>query len=224
MDNNFWDNNFYKSVSDKLPHSQTIYKCCPEEKAFFHYQTTSNIIYYILLKYRIILNKNEKILDIGSGSGYWIDMYKNLYETIKINSTDISVKVYNVLKNKYKNNNNITVYNDNILDHNENNYNLINAIGVMFHIVDDNDFELAIEKISNILLKDGYFIVGGEFGNENKYLNFINNEKPIKQIRSYDYWKNILNKYNLKIINKFENKCRKFIATPQNNILLIQKQ
>ena len=95
----------------------------------------------------------------------------------------------------------------------------------MFHIVDDNEFENSIKNISKIILNNGYLIIGGEFGNENKYLNFIDeNRKPIKKIRSLQFWEKILNKYKLKIIKKYLNNCRNFIHSPQNNILFIQKQ
>ena len=70
----------------------------------------------------------------------------------------------------------------------------------MFHIVNNDDFENAIKNLSNILKNNGFLIIGGEFGNENKYLHFIDDGKPIKQLRSYKYWETILNKYNLKII------------------------
>lgn len=93
----------------------------------------------------------------------------------------------------------------------------------MFHIVNNDDFENAIKNLSNILKNNGFLIIGGEFGNENKYLHFIDDGKPIKQLRSYKYWETILNKYNLKIIKKYDNNCRKYISSPQNNILLIQK-
>lgn len=165
-------------------------------------------------------------MDIGSGSGYWIDLYNNSFNNVNITGVDISNKIALILDRKYENSININILNSDILNINTvNKFHLINAIGVMFHIVDDTEFESSIGNISEILLNNGYLIVGGEFGSENKYLHYIGeNKKPIKKIRSLEYWEKVLKKHKLTIINKFVNNCRDFIETPQNNILLIQKQ
>lgn len=220
----FWDNIHYKNNENSIKHKDTIYHECPDKTAFFHYQTTSNILYLILIKYKINL-EDKKILDIGSGSGYWIDLYSNLFNNINITGIDISKKISLILNKKYEKNININIFNNDILNMNTiNKFYLINAIGVMFHIVDDKEFENSIKNISKILLKNGYLIIGGEFGCENEYLHFIDeNKNPIKKIRSLEFWKKILSKYKLIIKKKFLNKCRDFIPSPQNNILLIQK-
>ena len=222
---NFWDNIFYKNNENYIEHKHTIYHNCPDKNAFFHYQTTSNLIYLILIKYKINLEE-KNILDIGSGSGYWIDLYNNLFNNINIIGIDISKKIIDILNKKYDKDINIEIINNDILNFDlKKKFFLINAIGVMFHIVDDNEFENSIKNISKIILNNGYLIIGGEFGNENKYLNFIDeNRKPIKKIRSLQFWEKILNKYKLKIIKKYLNNCRNFIHSPQNNILFIQKQ
>ncbi len=46
-------------------------------------------------------------------------------------------------------------------------FNLINAIGVMFHIVDDSEWINTINAIAKVLRKNGLFIVGGHFGSLN---------------------------------------------------------
>jgi len=216
----FWDNKFYSNIKDNND-SNTIYKGCKPELSYIHYLSVEKII----LKFLYINNiKLNSILDIGSGTGHWIVFYYKLNQDSKITGIEISKKVYNISKDKYKNIPNIKYLNNNFLEMTFKNeqFNIINAIGVMFHFIEDDDFIKVIKKFKKLLSPNGIIIIGGEFGDENKFLHFINDGKPIKKLRSLDYWKNILEENGFKIIQKKVNNIRNYFKTPQNNLLFIK--
>lgn len=101
-------------------------------------------------------------------------------------------------------------------------FNIINAVGVMFHFIEDTDFIQVIKQFKKLLSPNGIIIIGGEFGNDEKFLHFINDGKPIKKLRSLNYWKKTLEDNGLKIIEKKVNNIRKYFKTPQNNLLFIK--
>ena len=43
-------------------------------------------------------------------------------------------------------------------------FELINAIGELFHIVNDEKWLSALKDLSNHLTEDGFMVVGGDFG------------------------------------------------------------
>jgi len=103
-------------------------------------------------------------LDIGTGTGFYIDRWKEL--GIKdITGCDITeVAVKNLLKN-YKDHN---FYLQDISEelHQEiadKKYSIISAFDVLFHIVDDEKYKKAISNIYDLLDENGYFILSDNF-------------------------------------------------------------
>ncbi|GAB4249301.1 MAG: hypothetical protein Kow0079_01870 [Vicingaceae bacterium] len=105
---------------------------------------------------------NKKILDIGSGTGFYIDRWSEL-NVKEINGSDITQVVVENLSKKYPE------YKFTQMDIGENNqnftptYDFISAFDVLFHIVDDKRFENAIKNIHRLLNNSGYFIISDNF-------------------------------------------------------------
>lgn len=87
----FWDEKFYSKINNNND-SNTIYKGYKPELSYIHYLSVERIILEILYTNNIILSN---ILDIGSGTGHWIDFYYKLNPVSKITGVEISKKVYN---------------------------------------------------------------------------------------------------------------------------------
>ncbi len=105
------------------------------------------------------------VLDIGSGTGFYIDIWSRLGAQ-KITGLDITPIAVENLKNTFPES---TFYQVDIggnidsirsqLDQKD----FISAMDVLFHIVDDQRFEQAVINISSLLKKGGYFVYSDNF-------------------------------------------------------------
>lgn len=186
------------------------------------------IILSILHNWKVEI-KNTKILDIGSGSGHWIKFY-NKYFPSEILGIDISKTSFDYLNNKFKNQKNINFSHGkavDILTTIKNRFFIVNAIGVMFHIVDEDELQTTIYKIYNSLTQNGFFIISGHFGllnNLNIQLDTKGNVN--KRLRSFRYWKKILKKNGFQKVVLVKNNAYLKIdwLTPEANIIIAIKK
>lgn len=220
----WWDTAFYvNGISDR----QTI---APRKSSFtakYHYASVEMQILKHLQNNSVDMDQGA-VLDIGSGSGHWIDFY-NEFEPHQITGMDVSVSSFNYLKNKYSENTYIDIHQGKaieVINQLEGSYNLVNAIGVMFHIVDDLEWQNTIQAVGDILKKDGLFVVGGHFGLLNGLNVQIDNDDNInKRLRSKTRWVNTLRNAGFTNIKMYKNNAYLYIndVLPENNVIIAKK-
>jgi SAM-dependent methyltransferase len=187
----------------------------------YHYNMVENGI-LDLLKLNFgedILDKS--ILDVGAGTGHWIDFYNTYLNPLHIKGVDFSYIVVSRLFNKYKDNLNITINQldiskkeDSFVDY----FDIINAVGVMFHLIDDIAWGSAVSNLCSYLKKDGVAIIGGDFGD---YTHTISHHR---KVRSLNVWRDVL-AYNdctiidTKIFKQFDKDSRDL----RNNLLAFRR-
>ena len=220
----WWDKSFYTEgisdeqtlASNKNPISSRYHYCSVELQILKHIYNQD------------INTEGNSVLDIGSGSGHWIDFYRSLgfQKSVGIDISQFSV---NHLENKYSNDPNIKIYQGkatDVIDQLNIPFNLVNAIGVMFHIVDDSEWSDTIKKVAKLIPENGLFIVGGEFGVANGINVQIDYRGQInKRLRSAAKWKKNLIKEGFSDIKIYKNYSYLWIneMQPENNILIATK-
>ena len=149
----WWDNSFYiDGVSDR----QTISSTKSPISSRFHYNSVELQILRHLYN-KDISPKNWTILDIGSGAGHWIDFYGSLGAS-KTVGLDISLSSFNYLKDNYSSQPDVKICHgkaSEMIEKLDFTPDIVNAIGVMFHIVDDSEWNETISAISEIIKKNG---------------------------------------------------------------------
>ncbi len=217
----WWDSSFYtKGVS----HRQTMSPDKSIITAKYHYASVEMRILKHLRNNRISMNQ-ARVLDIGSGSGHWIDFYKSL-ESLEISGIDISTAAFKYLKEKYAEDSTITIYHGKALDVIEKingRYDLVNAIEVISHIVEDFEWESTIKTIRNRLKKGGLFIVSGHFGLINGLNIHIDKDGYInKRLRSKRNWKRALKEASFAEIKIYRNDAYLWIndSLTENNVMI----
>jgi 2-polyprenyl-3-methyl-5-hydroxy-6-metoxy-1,4-benzoquinol methylase len=220
----FWDASVYnQGISDR----QTIDPNQSPYSAKYHYCSVEMIILKHLYN-NTIDTTTSKVLDLGSGSGHWIEFYK-LLGVEEISGIDVSEVSINYLDQKYSSDNHTTFYKGKILDiikdFNET-FNIVNAIGIMFHIVDDVEWRETINKIALLIPDNGIFIVGGHFG----LMNGLNVQidqfgKINKRLRSKSVWKKTLKNAGFSNVKFYKNNAYLWIndTLPENNVLIATK-
>lgn len=222
--NSWWDSSFYVAgVSDR----KTISPTKGMLPSLYHYCSVEQLI----LKHLINSDfdtKNISVLDIGSGAGHWIDFWKRL-GAAKTDGIDVSQACIDQLSKKYSNDDSVSVYQGEAVDIIQSigrRYAVVNAIGVMFHIVEDSEWLETLSAVSDSLKPNGIFIVGGHFG----LLNGVNVQvdhlgRVNKRLRSNREWRKRLKDLGFRNCSVYRNRAYLGIdpALPENNILVAQK-
>jgi len=223
--NTWWDEKFY---IDGISDQKTISPKKDIISTKYHYASIESILLRFFSIHSIRLD-NSIVLDIGSGAGHWIDFYLSL-GVEKVIGVDISRSSCQYLRKKYKDNKKVEIINDNIcgfLDDYSGFFNLINAIGVMFHIVDEQKWLETIRQISNSLHQDGLFIASGQFGCLNGLNVQVDDEGNInKTLRSKSRWKRILNQHGFYDLKFKKNNSYLYFnkRLPESHLLFARKR
>lgn len=169
----YWKNINYENDKDTISKKWNIIS------AYYHYK----FMELSILKY--INYKPQTVLEIGAGYGHWIKFYKELYNC-EITAIDTSV---NIVKDIAKDNI-CEINNVGITQYCEGKYDIINAIGVLHHILGKDKFEQAIKNISE--MATDLIFIGTRFD--------INKKERYRKFRDLNYWIKILKSNNINII------------------------
>jgi SAM-dependent methyltransferase len=221
----YWDEVFY---IDGISDAKTISSQKEEFSSRHHYASVETLIlrYFINHKIKTI----GSVLDLGSGAGHWIDFYLSLRAKDFV-GIEVSEKCVLFLEKKYASSKDINIklgkINSVMKDKDLNGFDLASAIGVLFHIVEDDELLECLNLIYKSLNKNGLFIMGGNFGiwpmNINTQIKFghiVN-----KRLRSKWWWKRNLANIGFKDFTIYRNTSYAFIKDrqPENSVLICKK-
>jgi len=108
--------------------------------------------------------KHSDVLDVGSGTGFWIDAWKGL-GVHSITGSDVTQVAVDHLQVAYPDSRFTRLDISGALEsqHPGGPYNVVSAFDVLFHITNDAKFADAIANISRLLTRSGYFIFSDNF-------------------------------------------------------------
>jgi len=233
---------YYRSVSEhEFTDRITIEKNTDPLHAWYHYNNTENSIIRGLNRFKV--PENPTVIDIGSGAGHWIDFYRNILNPSYIAGLEISGTCADKLRNKYKNSDEVWIVEGDISDTSlelERSFDIVNAIGIIFHIVDDNRWFQALVNMRQLLNDQGIIFIGGHCGRITQNVQFhlsdqFNGKEEIpisntstevlinKRIRSLRCWKRTAKKAGLKVQWVIRTKNAPEILTPENNIIILKR-
>jgi SAM-dependent methyltransferase len=138
------------------------------------------------------------VLDVGSGTGHWIDFYADTLAARSVTATDFSQVAVGALEPRYADREHVRVERMDVCEHRadfDGAFDVINAISVMFHVVEDERWEQALENFSRYLRPDGVVIVGGDFGERTEELGVM------RRVRSLERWKAALDAHGFEVIS-----------------------
>ena len=125
-----------------------------------------------------------QILDIGSGTGFYIERWQNL-GVQSITGADITNVVVDNLSTRFPNHafHKVDITDEDVSALLNQSYDMISCIDVLFHIVDDERYTQAFENIYQLLKHDGIFIFSENFvhGEEIRYPHHVS--RPLGTIQ-----------------------------------------
>lgn len=217
----WWDGFYRNGVSD----SATLAPAKNKAASAYHYASVEMLICRYLAGENRDLS-GAAVCDLGSGAGHWIDFYLGLGAG-KVLGVDISSKVTEALKERYKTDLRVEVITRSASDVEPwPRFDLVNAIGTMFHLVGDDQWQKTIFMASTSLQENGLFVVSGHFG----WFDGINVQcdrygNVNKRLRSKRRWKRVLKENGFSKVRFFKNDAYLHIghAMPENNLLVAVK-
>jgi 2-polyprenyl-3-methyl-5-hydroxy-6-metoxy-1,4-benzoquinol methylase len=146
------------------------------------YKVRKHIVYRKLQTFESNLH-NADVLDIGSGSGFYVDIWKQL-GVRSITGCDItSVSVKN-LTNKYPEGNFLEFDISSDVIPISKQFDYVTAFDVLFHIVDDDKYAKAISNIHNLLKPNGMLIFSENFIHNKTTRSRFQSTRSLTEIQS----------------------------------------
>lgn len=190
----FFEQVIHPDASDE---SKLINKNWPRFWTRYHYNQVENGIMEIIMKNNLPI-KNMCVLDVGSGSGHWLAFFQTCFDEGQLFGVDFSRSALDKLKVKFGSAiglNHWDISNEIPGDLASCRFDIINAVGIIFHIVDDSKWQKAIKNLSYLLNKSGVLIIGGDFGEATVERGVI------RKTRSLQEWRELATDLDLKIMD-----------------------
>lgn len=250
---------FYRSSVRGEVRDRVTMGSISDPEARFHYNATENSIIRSLLRrepppegpmvetWRFMEQRRQRrLLDIGSGTGHWIDFFREAFLVAEAVGVEITAHMSAYLKDKYLDDPAVTILEADVadaafsVDAIGGPVDLVSAIGVLFHIVDDGRWESAVRNLAGVLKPDGLLLVGGDFGAESANVQFNKIDefstwaehdgapdgpeiRVNKRLRSLGQWHHVAAGCGLEIVDLVRTDSEQFITTPENDLLVLAR-
>lgn len=126
------------------------------------YRVRRHVVERQLRKSHIDLSKRD-VLDIGSGTGFYIDLWKRQHAR-SITGSDFAPYAVSALREKFADARfvELDITSDNLPSELER-YDVVSAFDILYHIVDDERYRRAIANVRSLLRPGGYFLMSENF-------------------------------------------------------------
>lgn len=227
-------------ASGDLSDSETISSRSSALDTRYHYNAVENT----LLAYFAESGRRSvgRVLDVGSGAGHWIDFYREILAAESLVGVEISDVAVASLTAKYADQPAVEIVEADVSAEDpglQGPFDVINAIGVMFHIVDDELWRRAVRNLGGLLAPGGVLVVGGQFGHTTQDVQFhatdsfgswdefraSRSEVKLvnKRIRSLRDWRRCAEAAGLRVEGVRRTRVAAAVSTPENNVLVLTR-
>jgi SAM-dependent methyltransferase len=181
----YWDEEFYSTgVSDaKTLAAADLYA---ESITDYHYASIELLLHKLCIEDKYSF-RDKTVLDVGAGSGHWVEFYLR-NGAKKVTAIDLSKKSCDAISKRFEGQP-VEVHNCAAGDV-QGQFDLINAVGIMFHITDDALWTSTVSHLEKATREK--LIVGGAFGAFTTNYQWNNRREATKRLRSLSRWKNTL--------------------------------
>lgn len=255
----FFESFFRASVEGEPTDRETI-ASVSEPEARFHYNAVENAILRAFMRRRppprgpalrawrmIERRAARRLLDVGSATGHWIDFFRDVLYVAEAVGVEITERMSRFLERKYTGDPRVTILRADVADPDftveriGGPVDYVSAIGVMFHIVDDERWRTALANLAGVLAPGGLMFVGGDFGDETRDVQFHRVDRfeswreeatadapsdeirVNKRVRSLADWTAAAAAVGLAVADLIRAESEPTIATPENDLLVLAR-
>lgn len=190
--------------------------------------------------------RDLRLLDIGSGTGHWIDFFMDAQYVTEAVGIEVAPNICDFLREKYADDGRVKIMELDITSDEfreqqaPETFDYISAIGVLFHITDDDKWRKGLGNLKSRLAPDGLMFVGGDFGSTTRNLQFHRVDDfddwraqegdgesdrvfVNKRVRSLSDWQQAANSVGLTIADLIRVDSDWAIHTPENDLLVLRR-
>lgn len=230
---------WHRASPDSLSDADTIAASRSALATRFHYNAVENSILEALAG----RPSPRRVLDVGSGAGHWIDFYLDVVGAGEVVGLEISEPAVRALESRYAGNAAISIVEADVAEPGfelGREFDVVNAIGVMFHIVEDERWERAVAALARHLAPGGALVVGGQFGLTTQNVQFHRTDEfsswdefraargdaalVNKRIRSLRRWRRCARRAGLRVEPVQRTRSSRRLDTPENNVLVLVRR
>lgn len=191
----------------------------------------------------LTLRRSLRLLDVGSGTGHWIDFMRQVCLVSEAVGVEIADNMYEHLQRYYADDSQVRIINTDIAADTFNAGDIggpvdyVTAIGVLFHIVEDERWTQAISNLAGVLKPGGMLIAGGDFGIQTRDVQFHRTDnfknwkeqagearRVNKRVRSLAHWTTTAHRCRLDVVDLVRAERCELFTTPENDVLLLQRR
>ncbi len=247
---------FYEATVRGEPTDRMTIGPVTEWESRFHYNAVENAILravarlepvpepamiaaWAMLKQR----KKARQLDIGSGTGHWIDFGRDVLFAGSATGLELTPKMAEFLTAKYADCPEIRIATLDLVDASPAElggpFDLVTAIGVMFHIIADERWERAIANIAGAMAPGALAFFGGDFGAVTADRQFMRTDtfrtwreyagagggpaKVTRRVRSLARWCAVAAANGLDVVDVVRTDRLPEFTVPENDVLVLRK-
>jgi SAM-dependent methyltransferase len=199
----------------------------------YHYNAVENAILEESLDKRFPVR--PAVLDIGSGAGHWIDFYRDVLDAREVVGVEISSSAAEALARKYEHDSDVTIVERDVSEEGfdlERRFDLVNAVGVLFHIVVDNAWQRAVRNLGAHLAPGGRMLVAEHVGLVTHDVDFRRPEPDgghskdavyvTKRVRSAYQWRQCARRADIRVLRMQRIQKHRAIRTPANRLIVLE--
>lgn len=208
-------------------------------RARYHYNAVENAI----LEHALGAGLPERpaILDIGAGAGHWIDFYRHVLGAGRVVGVEISAPGAAVLTAAYADEPAVSIVEADVADESfelGERFDVVNAVDVLFHIVDDGLWSRALRNLARHLAPGGRLVVAEHVGFVSHDAGFrapdpLRGEDPApddpravvvtKRVRSLRHWRACARRAGLAEVASAKVRKSRSLSTPANRLLVFAR-
>lgn len=250
---------FYRASVRGEPDDRSTIASVTDVEVRFHYNSVENSILRAFARreplpegpaagaWRALrLRRGLRLLDVGSGAGHWIDFFRSALLVREVVAVEITEQMAAFLERRHAGDAAVRVLRNDVSEpfgpaEAGGLFDYVSAIGVMFHIVDDERWRRATANLASVLRPGGLLFVGGEFGPVTRNVQFHRADRfsnwreyataaaPAgeirvnKRVRSLAAWTDLARDVGLDVVDLVRSDREPGIATPENDVLVLAK-
>lgn len=206
----------------------------------YHYNAVENAILEALLP--APPPDGFSVLDVGSGAGHWIAFYRDALGAGSVVGVEISTPAVEGLRERFATAGGVEIVDSDVSAEGfslERTFDLVNAVGVLYHIVDDDRWRRAVANLGDHLAPGGRLVVGEQltaisldagFHRTDTYSSWEEEREARaermlvhKRLRSLRAWRGAADAAGLEVGADVPVRTSKAILTPVNRVLVLRR-
>ncbi len=228
-----WTSRYESAVArGELDDATTLAEGARPAVVRYHYNAVENAIVELSLDKRF--PAHPTVLDVGSGAGHWIDFYRDTLGAPAVVGVEISTSAVQALAGRYEAEHEVTIVEGDVSEEGfdlERRFDVVNAVGVLFHVVEDDDWQRALANLGAHLAPGGLLLVAEHVGLLSHDVDFRRLEPAAghpegvalvtKRIRSKRRWRSGARAAGLRVMGFEKIRKQRSMRTPANRLIVL---